>query len=89
MVAEMYKMYRIYIMFKSYTTTELRKKFHEAYNLVRFGGTPVTITHHGDDSVVMIRKEDVYPDVSIEEMGRLASSSGAFAEVIDDPVEYE
>jgi prevent-host-death family protein len=76
-------------MFTSYTATELRKKFHEAYNQVRFGGTPVTITHHGDDSVILIRKEDVYPEVSIDDLNRLAAQSAAFTEVADDPVDYE
>ena len=57
---------------KSYSATELWKKFHEAYNQVRFGGTPITITNHGDDSVVMIRKDiaqaitQIADDVAVE-----------------------
>jgi len=81
-------MYIMYIM-KTYTATELRKKFHEAYNQVRFGGEAISITHHGDDSVIMIRKADLYPEPTTSELHRMAAISGAFDDVVNDPVKYE
>ena len=74
---------------KSYSSTELRKKFSEAYNFVRYGGGAVTVTNHGDDSVVMMRKADVYPEPTAEELATLAEESGAFDDVKNDPVTYE
>ena len=85
-LAKVYKMYIIYNM-KSYTATELRKKFHEAYNQVRFGGEAITITHHGDDSVIMIRKADLYPEPTAAELFAAARHSGAFTDT--DDVIYE
>lgn len=72
---------------KSYSATELRKKFHEAYNQVRFGGTPITITNHGDNSVIMIRKADLYPDPTTAELYEVARRSGVFSDSED--VTYE
>jgi PHD/YefM family antitoxin component YafN of YafNO toxin-antitoxin module len=74
---------------KTYTATELRKKFHEAYNQVRFGGETILITHHGDDSVIMIRKADLYPEPTTSELHGMAAISGAFDDVVNDPVKYE
>ncbi len=82
----MYNLYIIYSM-KSYTATELRKKFHEAYNQVRFGGEAITITHHGDDSVIMIRKADLYPEPTADELFTVARHSGVFTDT--DDVMYE
>ena len=74
---------------KTYTATEVRKKFSEAYNRVRHGGEPVAISSHGDSSVVMIRLEDVYPEPPANELYTLAGQSGAFAEDELTGVDYE
>ena len=84
----MYKMYTIYNM-KTFTASEMRTKFKEAYNHVRFSGEPITITHHGDDSVVLVRKADIYPEPTTTDLSRMAAISGAFDDVINDAVTYE
>lgn len=73
---------------KTYTSTEIRKQFSAAYNAVRFGGEPVKISHHGDESVIMLRVADVYPEPSVEELCKLAATSGAFS-ADEMMVEYE
>lgn len=74
---------------KTYTSTEIRKKFSDAYNSVRYCGEPIKISHHGDDSVIMLRVSDVYPEPSISELHKTASKSGAFTEELSEAVTYE
>lgn len=74
---------------KTYTSTEMRKKFSDAYNLVRYGGEPVKISNHGDDSVVMLRVADVYPEPTTEELHKVAAKSGAFLDDSESEVSYE
>lgn len=88
MLAIMYKMYIIYIM-KTYTSTEIRKKFSAAYNSVRYLGEPVKISHHGDESVVMLRVADVYPEPTVAELHKVAAYSGAFDEEANDDPSYD
>lgn len=74
---------------KTYTSTEVRKKFSEAYNYVRYGGEPVKISSHGDDSVVMIRLADVYPEPTALDLYKVSAISGAFSEEEINGVNYE
>ena len=72
---------------KTYTSTEIRKKFSDAYNSVRYRGEPITISHHGDESVIMLRLADVYPEPTATELHKVAAASGAFAEA--ETVSYD
>lgn len=81
----MYILYIIIIM-KTYTSTEIRKKFSDAYNSVRYSGEPIAISHHGDESVILMRKEDVYPEPTSDELYRVAATSGVFE---DGEISYE
>jgi len=74
---------------KTYTSTEIRKKFSDAYNSVRYCGEPIKISHHGDDSVIMMRVSDVYPEPTVSELYTVAANSGAFTEEVLDAVTYE
>ncbi len=74
---------------KTITSTEIRKKFSDAYNSVRYCGEPIKISHHGDESVVMLRISDVYPEPTVSELHKIASKSGAFSEESSSAVHYE
>ncbi len=73
---------------KTYTSTEMRNKFSDAYNSVRYSGEPVAISHHGDASVIMLRASDVYPEPTINELHKVSILSGAFEDE-DKSVSYE
>lgn len=74
---------------KTFTSTEMRKKFSDAYNLVRYGGESVKISNHGDESVVMLRVADVYPEPTITELHKVGAVSGAFSDEKVNTVSYE
>lgn len=74
---------------KTYTSTEIRKKFSDAYNSVRYCGEPIKISHHGDESVIMLRVSDVYPEPTVSELYKVAAKTGAFDAELPDAVSYE
>jgi len=74
---------------KTYTSTEIRKKFSDAYHSVRYCGEPIKISHHGDESVIMLRVSDVYSEPTVSELYKTASKSGAFAEEVPNSITYE
>jgi len=74
---------------KIITASEMRTKFSEVYQSVRYQGEPVAISHHGDDSVIMLRRADLYPAPSPEELALVAAGSGAFDDLTNDTVTYE
>ena len=74
---------------KKVSSSDMRIRFSEIYNNVRYTGDPVIITNHNDESVVMMRVSDVYPEVTDTEHYNNFFLTSVGKEIIDEPDFYE